>query len=78
MVVHSGGKSLHAMFEASDDEEVNWQFMNLAVKYGRRGCIGPNNCLGYPTPTDSLLDRRIQADENRNKIRQECLYLDPK
>lgn len=80
MVVHSGGKSLHAMFEASEEEELNWLFMNLAVKYGGDPRMYwpeqlsrlPNAYRLSPRPGEYKLD------ENGNKIRQECLYLDPK
>jgi hypothetical protein len=34
MLVDSGGKSIHAWFEASIQESMNWKFMNLAVALG--------------------------------------------
>jgi len=80
MIVHSGGKSLHAMFEASDDEEINWQFMNLAVKYGGDPRMyWPEQLSRLPNAHRlSHKPGEYKLDENGNKIRQECLYLDPK
>ena len=80
MVVHSGGKSLHAMFEASEDEEENWQFMNLAVKYGGDPRMYWPEQLSRLPNAHRLSHRssEYRLDENGSKIRQECLYLDPK
>ena len=79
MVVHSGGKSLHAFFDASENEEMNWQFMSLAVKYGgdpdmyrpEQQSRLPNAYRLYKDTGSPLLDK------DGNKIRQTCLYLDP-
>ena len=78
MVVHSGGKSLHAHFEASEDEEVNTLFMNLVVKYGG----DPH--MYYPEQTSRLPNAvRLKPfsnlpllDDQGMPIRQKCLYLD--
>ena len=34
MVVHSGGKSLHAWFCSSGDPQIDWDFMQLACRLG--------------------------------------------
>jgi hypothetical protein len=78
MVVHSGGKSLHAHFEASEDEEVNTLFMNLVVKYGgdphmfypEQASRLPNAVRLKPFSNLPLLD------DQGMPIRQKCLYLD--
>jgi hypothetical protein len=80
MVVHSGGKSLHAHFEASDDEEVNTLFMHVAAKYGG----DPH--MYYPEQTSRLPNavrlkpssNRALLDDQGMPIRQKCLYLDPR
>ena len=80
MIVHSGGKSLHAFFEASDDEKLNWQFMSIAVKYGGDPDM-------YRPEQQARLPNAIRlSNENSrpllghagNPISQKCLYLDPK
>ena len=80
MVVNSGGKSLHACFDASEDEEINWQFMSLAVKYGGDpDMYRPEQQSRLPNAfRRSKKTGRHLLDANGNKIRQECLYLDPK
>ena len=79
MVVNSGGKSLHACFDASEDEEMNWQFMSLAVKYGGDpGMYRPEQQSRLPNAfRRSKKTGRYLLDANGNKIRQTCLYLDP-
>ena len=77
MVVHSGRKSLHAHFEASEDEEVNWHFMNMVVKYGGDSQMYypeqmsrlPNAVRLMPSSKNPLLD------DQGMPIRQKCLYF---
>jgi len=77
MVVHSGGKSLHALFEASEDEEENWQFMNLAVKFGGDpDMYRPEQQTRLPNAYRLCKETgKPLLGKNGNKIRQECLYL---
>ena len=78
MVVHSGGKSLHAFFDASENEEMNWQFMSLAVKYGGDpDMYRPEQQSRLPNAYRLCKDTgRPLLDKDGNKIRQNCLYLD--
>ena len=80
MVVHSGGKSLHAFFDASEDEEMNWKFMTLAVKYGGDpDMYRPEQQSRLPNAfRRSKETGKYLFDANGNKIRQTCLHLDPK
>ena len=80
MVVHSGGKSLHAFFDASEDEEMNWQFMSLAVKYGGDpDMYRPEQQSRLPNAYRLCKDTgKPLYDKDGNKIRQTCLYLDPR
>lgn len=80
MVVHSGNKSLHAFFEASADEVDNWRFMSLAVKYGGDPeMYRPEQQSRLPNAYRRCKDSsRLLLDQSGNKIRQKCLYLDPK
>jgi hypothetical protein len=79
MVVHSGGKSLHAFFDASENEEMNWQFMSLAVKYGGDpDMYRPEQQSRLPNAYRFSKDiGKPLLDKDGNKIRQTCLYLDP-
>ena len=79
MVVHSGGKSLHAFFDASENEEMNWQFMSLAVKYGGDpDMYRPEQQSRLPNAYRLCKDTgKPLLDKDGNKIRQTCLYLDP-
>ena len=78
MVVHSGGKSLHAFFDASENEEMNWQFMSLAVKYGGDpDMYRPEQQSRLPNAYRLCKDTgKPLLDKDGNKIRQNCLYLD--
>ena len=80
MVVHSGGKSLHAFFDASDDEKLNWQFMSIAVKYGGDpDMYRPEQQARLPNAIRlSKETGKALLDQAGNPIRQKCLYLDPK
>jgi hypothetical protein len=80
MVVHSGGKSLHAFFDASDDEKLNWQFMSIAVKYGGDpDMYRPEQQARLPNAIRlSKETGRALLDQAGNPISQKCLYLDPK
>ena len=80
MVVYSGGKSLHAFFDASDDEKLNWQFMSIAVKYGGDpDMYRPEQQARLPNAIRlSKETGRALLDQAGNPIRQKCLYLDPK
>lgn len=80
MIVHSGGKSLHALFDASEDEETNWEFMSLAVKYGGDpDMYRPEQQSRLPNAYRRSKDSSgLLLDQSGNKIRQTCLYLDPR
>lgn len=80
MIVHSGGKSLHAFFEASEDEELNWEFMSVAVRYGGDpDMYRPEQQSRLPNAFRLSKDNSTPLlDSNGNKIRQTCLYLDPR
>jgi len=80
MVVHSGGKSLHAFFDACEKEEDNWRFMSVAVKYGGDPDM-------YRPEQQSRLPNAIRLskgfgrhllDDHGTPIRQKCLYLNPR
>jgi hypothetical protein len=77
MVVHSGCKSLHAHFEASEDEEVNWHFMNMVVKYGgdpQMYC--PEQTSRLPNAVRlKPFSRNPLLDDQGMPIRQKCLYF---
>jgi hypothetical protein len=80
MIVHSGGKSLHAFFDASEDEELNWEFMSVAVRYGGDpDMYRPEQQSRLPNAFRLSKDNSTPLlDGNGNKIRQTCLYLDPR
>ena len=80
MIVHSGGKSLHAFFDASEDEELNWEFMSVAVRYGGDpDMYRPEQQSRLPNAFRLSKDNCAPLlDGNGNKIRQTCLYLDPR
>jgi len=67
MVVHTGGKSLHGWFEASQDESVNFKFMKLACR------LGADRRMWLP----EQLARLPNAVRIKNQNIQKCYYLNP-
>ena len=80
MVVHSGGKSLHAFFDACEKEEDNWRFMSVAVKYGGDpDMYRPEQQSRLPNAIRlSKGSGRHLLDDHGTPIRQKCLYLNPR
>ena len=68
MVVHSGGKSLHAWFCSSGDPQIDWHFMQLACR------LGADPRMWLP----EQLARTPNAVRSKNQQVQKCLYIDPR
>jgi hypothetical protein len=68
MVVHSGGKSLHAWFCSSGDPKIDWDFMQLACR------LGADPRMWLP----EQLARTPNAVRSKNQQVQKCLYIDPR
>ena len=68
MVVHSGGKSLHAWFCSSGDPQIDWDFMQLACR------LGADPRMWLP----EQLARTPNAVRSKNQQVQKCLYIDPR
>jgi hypothetical protein len=67
MVVHTAGKSLHGWFKASEDEFLNFKFMELACR------LGADLRMWLP----EQLARLPNAIRIKNQKLQKCYYFDP-
>lgn len=67
MVVHSGGKSLHAWFKSSGNNLTDWKFMQFACE------LGADKEMWRP----EQFTRTPNAVSSKYNLRQKCLYFDP-
>ncbi|MDB0029892.1 hypothetical protein N9E34_00370 [Opitutales bacterium] len=76
LVTFSGGESLHAFFEASDDEETNRDLMSLFVKFGGdENMYRPEQKSRLPNACRLQKESPIPLIKNNQKVTQDCHYL---
>ena len=75
LVTFSGGESLHAFFEASDDEEINRDLMSLLLNLEvMRICTSRNRKVVYLTLA-GFKESPIPLIKKNQRVNQDCHYL---